>query len=370
MSIVEALVGFALTALFVPQLAGCAVTPRWALLAVTLALLVRLPQKITLAHLTLALFIIWSTISLLWTPNVLDGLNEICEYIIAAQAFLLGVQIKNLGPIFRGLGVGLVLSTIMLAAQQWIDPDLVLHGTTHAGLFYNSATLGEIACLVAIALIVQHDWLLLVAIAPCVLVPEARAGWIAFTAAGIVWLWQRSWFLAIDLALLCVAAFALSLYGGFHVDSVWQRADIWRDAAHGLTWLGHGVGSTWTDFAALSTTLDIATERPDHLHNDYLEMIFEGGAVAGFLAICLGWCVFRAPAGAGKIIFAGFAAEMLVAFPLHLPCQAFIGALCLGHVARDLTDIRELLSRWGISLFGGHADRTNGPGASGVASIG
>jgi O-antigen ligase len=359
------ILGFLLTALYWPGLAGAATIPKWGLLAVALPLVILKSRneynRFTLVHLFGALFILWSAISLIWTPNRLDGLGELIKLVILAQAFVYGSRLDSLRPILIGMACGLILSSAMVLIQL-VYPDVVLHSTIHSGLFINSGALGEIAALVFIGVaygignirdgLRKWNCILLVCLAPSILLPQSRGSWLALIAAFTFWLWSKSKISALVLVALTAISFTYSLHIGFHVASVEQRLGLYQDAIHGLTWLGHGIGSFWTDYAPLSNTVDIFLERPEHLHNDWLEVIFEQGAI-GALAIGLLWAwrgiaCYRGRPTVGDYICLGFVSEAIVGFPLHNPCTAFLAALCLGHLARDGASIRDLLYRGGI----------------------
>lgn len=373
------ILGFLLTAAYWPGIAGAATTPRWALLAVALPIVLLFKREdscaasqdhagiradcglsrsssFTLIHLFGALFLTWSAISLIWTPNWLDGANELIKLVILVQAFVFGSRLESLRPILIGMALGLILSSIMVLIQLgW--PDIVLHTTTHSGLFINSGSLGEIAALVLIGLVYLNISgprfypILTIGILPCVILPQSRGSWLALIAAFTFWLWSKSKLSALVLMALAAISFTYSLHINFHISSVIQRWGMWTDAMAGMTWLGHGIGSTWTAYAPLSNTLDIFKERPDHLHNDWLEVGFEGGIV-GVIALCgLAYSVLRARnSGISLCVLVGFAAEAFVGFPFHVPCTAFLAALCLGHLVRGGPSLLELVHNSRIFL--------------------
>lgn len=343
--------GFLLTAIYVPGMSGTATTPKWALLAVGLPLfLFWRPIRVTLPLLVMAALLAWSAVSLAWTPNRYDGLAELIQYAILFQAFLLGSAEEDLGPIFRGMACGLVLSSLVLFAQLWW-PEIVLRSTTHSGLYVNSGALAEAAALVLIAMVGMRQWRLAICILPCLVMPESRGAYLGVLAAFIAWLWGKSRFAALGLMLVAFVAVNVSLHLGFHVLSVIERLHMWRDAIGGLTWLGHGVGSVWTDYAFLNQTFDIVLQRPEHLHNDWLELLFEGGLPAILLSGVLVSCLCFAGSDAlSRAVLAGFVAESFVGFPLHMPTTGFIAALCLGHLVRGRVDLRDLFADGRILL--------------------
>ena len=318
-------------------------------------------NKFTLVHLFGGLFVIWSATSLIWTPNKFDGTSELIKLVILAQAFVYGSRVTSISSLILGLSSGLLLSTVVLLLEPWW-PDIVLHSTDHAGLFVNSGSLAEISALVLIGLIYDtfrlgtscvylrqyyrypsiRSLFLIVAILPCIILPESRGAWLALAAAFTTWLWSKSKLSALALIALTGILITYSFHIGFHTQSVVQRLAIWQDAIGGMTWLGHGIGSFWTDYAPLATAVDTFLQRPEHLHNDWLEIVFEGGFAGAALFACFivsAWCSNSQPVA--RAMFAGFAAEALVDFPLHNPATAFVAALCLGHLARNGMSVRD-----------------------------
>lgn len=378
------ILGFLLTALYWPGIAGAATTPRWALLAVALPVVLlwsrvrshrgarrvnpieklngaeMVPPRFTLVHFFGALFLTWSAISLSWTPNKLDGVAEFIKLTILAQSFVLGTRLQHLLPLLYGMAIGLFVSSIVVLVQL-ASPDIVLHTTTHSGLFINSGSLAEIAALVLIGLVYEFRTMatiwrfaLFVCLSPSIILPQSRGAWLALVTAFTIWLWSKSKPSALALMGLTAILITYSLHLGFHISSVTQRLGMYADAISGLTWLGHGIGSFWTDYAPLSNTLDIFAERPEHLHNDWLEIVFEGGLTGFGLLLCLGWQAglraVHAGGGAAAIILCGFTAESTVGFTLHNPCTAFLAAVCLGHLARNGHSLRYHLHARRIQL--------------------
>ena len=180
--------GFLLTALYVPGIAGAATTPKWALLAVALPVLLLMrgdsPRKFTLSHLFGLGFVAWAAVSLIWTPNRLDGMGELIKLVILTQVFLLGARMEphHLSSLLCGLAIGLLPSAAVVLIQTW-QPDIVLHATPNSGLFVNSGSLAEIAALVMIGLLTIQGryWqgLLFMLLLPCLILPMSRGAYLA-----------------------------------------------------------------------------------------------------------------------------------------------------------------------------------------------
>src|SRR5439155_14002092 len=112
---------------------------------------------------------------------------------------------------------------------------------------------------------------------------------------------------AVLLALACLAAAT-----GRHVDQIGAgRLELWSTATPMISLLGHGAGSS----VALAG---------GHLHNDFLERLFEQGiAGLGALLFLIVAALKRAPLAIACAL-AALCARALVDFPLARPAE-----LCL-----------------------------------------
>lgn len=348
--------GFLLAVCFDPFIWQGATTPRWALLAIALPILVyrQAPGPFNLSHLVGALFVTWAALTMLWSPNKYDATMSLLLLAIIAQAFSLGSRLRSLENTFVGLAIGIAVSGLILILSKGLEikPWSVVATYPH-GLFGNRNMLGETAALVGLGCLVYRRYWLLPLIAPALLWPPlAGGGVLAFGAGAFLWVWQRSWRVALLLACL------ISLIGVFTVDFAYkwgtlgERIELWRVTWTNSNWFGHGIGSLYTLFPYITQYWDITLRRPDHAHNEAIEFLFELGAVgftlyAVFIALALEW------AGRYLPILVGFLVISSLSFSWHIPTSAFLGALVIGHIARDgddvrrvLADSRALLSRW------------------------
>ncbi len=132
-----------------------------------------------------------------------------------------------------------------------------------------------------------------------------------------------------------------------------DRWSYYTDTMRQLTFFGHGLGSFNGLFPSFASS-DTLAVRTDHVHNDYLEAIFEIGGVAVFVWCALFAVCLRAVVSAERTVLVAVGVQMLFAFPLHLPATAFLAALCLGHLCRDRVVVRDQLAHGGIFLQEGH----------------
>lgn len=364
-----------LSILFIPGISGAGTTPRWALACVVLPILIMLSSReavnaggsrfsrdvarmagqenkgstpaaphsrgsFTAAHLCGLIFIWYAAISISWSPQHWDGLDALVKLIVIAEAFVLGSMI-DLKPILIGFGLGMwVNSAVMLLGIN------VPHTTDNAGLFVNSNAMGEIAGLVLVAIVAQRLWWLIPGILPAFLLSQCRGAFVAVAGAGMIWLWNRSrWAVAalIPLGLAAVTAFGSA--GSIH-----DRLTLWTDILPHLTIMGHGLGSFFTMYPTYSS-FDTLIQRPEHLHNDWLEYAFETGVIGIAALLCCVWC-------SRSIVLCALGIEAMFGFPLHMAATAVLGGLIAGHAVRGRRGIRHLFHDWRDTIRGWRANVT------------
>jgi O-antigen ligase len=267
------------SAAFVPTFSGAATSPRWAMLAVLLPfMLLEGRGRFTAAHGWGLAFIAWSVVTLAWSSNALDGLDALFKLVLMAQAFVLGSRTESLNPLIHGMAWGLGISSVLVIIQWLGWQDIVItRATPNSGLFVNSGSLGEIAALVLVGTIAFRWWWLSLLVLPSVIIPGSRGAWVGLAAAAIVWLWHRSKPAALTVLGFAIAGtIALALWS-FRLSAVTERLGIWSDTISGLTLFGHGLGSFYTSYPYYAQSMDIFVARPEHAHNDFLEVAFETG---------------------------------------------------------------------------------------------
>jgi O-antigen ligase len=330
------LFGFALTALFVPDWSGAATTPRWALAAVVLPLLMRRNgAPFTAAHMFGLLFVAYAAASVLWAPHKWEALDALLKLIVLAEAFVLGSQMNDVRPVVSGaaLGLGVSSAVIVLGIQVPQTSDYP------AGLFVNSNALGEIAALVLVGALVHRIWWAVPLIAPALIASHCRGAFLALAGAAIIWVWSRSRSVAVALVIIGLAAAA---WMGSS-ESAQQRIDMWAVIVPQLTVMGKGIGSFYTLFPLFSS-FDTLLQRPEHLHNDWLEFAFELGVVGAVLCSAFLW-------SARSIVLAVLVVEAIFGFPLHLAATAVLGGIMSGHAVRDRRSLRDSLAQWRGAVF-------------------
>ena len=197
-----------------------------------------------------------------------------------------------------------------------------------------------------------------------VFLTASRMGMLLLPVAyiGVLWLvWPLLKFDRRALAGIGLTALLLLLittYLAMHnhvIESVLKRFDfvgeyrpqIWRDTVYAiglhLPW-GSGAGTFVPVFAAGERLEAVGATFPNRAHNDYLELLLEGGVFAAVLfaavAVRIGAAarraLKRAPAGShGQVVFAitvlaVIALHSQVDYPLRSMSLSFVAAMCVG----------------------------------------
>jgi len=324
--------GFLLTVLLIPGLAGGGTTPRWALAAVAIPLLIPARRvEFTSAHLFGLLFLVYAAVSVAWS-HPYDGLDALVKLAIIAGAFVLGSKLEDIRPLIIGCGLGIwVSSLVMLTGFE------VPHATPNAGLFVNSNSMGEIAAVVLVAALFHRIWWLVPGILPAFLMAQCRGAFVAVAGAFVLWLLRKSKVAA--LALVGLALAALWVMASSRTAGI--RLDMWKDVLPNLTLAGHGLGSFFSQYPFYAS-MDTTWLRPEHLHNDWLEYVFELGIGSVFLFAFV-WLT-------RNILLAVIAIEACFGFPLHVAATAVLFGVIAGHDVRHRLGLRDDLAAWGISL--------------------
>lgn len=293
--------GALLPVCFIPGVTGASLPTQWAFLSLALLPALWMRAEPTSAHWAGLAFVAYAAAGALFRlPESVPGLWFIA---ITALAFWLGSAAQSLSALFRGLAVGLAVASCF-------------------GLLFNNSVQGIAVALVMLALVCDRAWLFLPLLVPGLYFAGSRGGWLVL-ATGLLgkfcgWRWVVG-------AIIVVGYAAVT----FLNPSDSERIQIWLVAARNLTVFGHGAGS----FADMLFWGQTFLMRPEHVHNDYLQVAFEFGIGAAPL-------LYVYAAGLGNSgaqywpVFVGFAVGGLFFFPLYSPVLAFIGAVAAGHILR------------------------------------
>lgn len=339
---------------FWPWLSAAATAPRWAFLSIVVftVLFFKHKTRMTSAHLLLFAFIGYAIVSLCWSLVTYDALNILWKFIVLAGVFVLGSQAKSFRPVLIGAAIGMMINSAIVIAQ-WRGIPVVPQIVPPAGLFMNRDMSSGAAVLVLLGLVGARLWIWVPGVLPSFVLSSSRGSLLAIAAVALVWLNRRFPRAAITLAI--TGATGIVFWYLVHADgSVDQRVSIWLDSIRGLHWLGNGIGSyygTFPHFAVISNTL---LERPDHAHNDVLELFYEFG-VAAVLALVFAAAAYRGRLEAERFIFIGFAVQGLFSFPLYMPVTAALFFFAAGRLAGAGSSLRCDFARGRMALCEGLA---------------
>lgn len=314
--------GFTVAVIFCPHISGAAISPRWMALAIIPWLFLRTPPKIrwdTIGF--LVPFLIWIYASLLWTAQIYDGANEAIEWTIAIGVFLLGASVEKPRLLYLGFGIGIILSyPFGLYAP---NPDLV----------------GEAAAVSLVALVATFQWgqsftaLLIPCVGTVLILSHSRGGILGVCCAASIAAFYRSWKLGALVTISGIVLVGTLVYLGDIRDST-ERINIWQDTIAGITLFGHGLGSFRYMFPDYASHINIIQgTRPDHAHNDLLEILFETGINGGILALGLLIVLYKAQFAEALIVICVLGIG-ITNFPLHIPSTLFLAAFALGRICR------------------------------------
>lgn len=351
------LFAFMVSVAYVPWFNGAAVSLRWAIMAVGAAVLVSssrtgAPPTIRKADAIGLAFLVWCVVSLAWSPVFYDAANELMQFGILALLFIVGSRLENLRPVYIGFGTGIAVNGVLMLAQRTYDFGITEYFELGHGLFFNADFAGEAAVLVIVALAGQHLWHLVAAAWPSLILSGSRAALVGLSLAGACYLWGRSKLTAILVMVACAVALAAAVSVGLKAQGIEDRINLWSDVIGGLTWLGHGVGSFWVTIPEHITQALGGNTRPDHAHNDLLELTYELGFCGACLAVWFAVELCRSAESCERLVLVAFAALAMVAFPLHNPATAFLFAVVAGHAARGSVELRIPVAVRRMGVFG------------------
>jgi len=315
---------------------GGALTFRWMLAALAPWLILdHRPVRLNWRAIPLGCFVAWMAMSALWSPQGYDAIGGLIQLAIAGGAFVLGANVRDPRPLYIGLAIGVPLSM----AFDGFFPD------------YDLA--GEAAAVAAIGVASWGDWFLLPFPLMALVLGHSRGAWLGLVFAllvGIRSLYGRLSLSAVVIGIICWKIFREP------TASLIERWQIWQDTWAGVSLFGNGLSSFWTKYPYYAHVRDILViSRPDHAHNDFLEIVFEQGFVGAILAICaVGALLSRQWRTPEALVLIGVLAIAMVGFPLHMPLTLVVAAFASGRLCSS--DALYLDARpWRISALSGAA---------------
>lgn len=328
--------GLILPICYVAGWTGATIPTQWAVLSVALLPALWRDGAPSSLHWIGLAFVAFAAASLLWTLDISMGL---WIAIIWALAFWYGSTAPDLGPLWRGLALGMGINAVVAAFQFLGYRPVPSEGV--GGLLFNPTFLGAAAALVAVALIGRREWLWLAGPLPAVALAQSRGAWAVLAislAARVHW--------AAVVVLIVVGVAAVGAIGG---QTDLMRLHFWVVALKNLTLFGNGVGS----FNVVHVAYHEKIIHAENVHNDYLQLAFEFGIMAMVPVGILAAGLWQRRATDWPVLV-GFAALGAFFFPLWCPVPAFIGCVVAGNILRGHDPLRGLLDRWrfGVLFWG------------------
>ncbi len=339
------LFALAVTVAYVPGLIGGALPTGWVILWLAAPLLM-IEHRISMtpAHWLGLSFLCYAGLSLAWSPN---GMLRFMQLLALGAVFAWASDLSDIRRVLKGLAIGLGVSGLVTLAQvAGYQPVSTAEGSEFAGLFVNRNVLAEVSALLAVLLIAHRmssPWL---AVTLPGLAMSSRTVLLALGAAAATALWYKSRRVALVVVLGAVLVVAAMLAS--NVKSSNERVAVWQDTWQGLTWSGHGVGSFQYLYPKFATNVDTLVRRPQHAHNDLLELVFELGV--GVIPLVLGVVLLLGVNDVNRAALVCFLVMATFSFPLNTPVTGFMAAVVAGQLSRRLGVVRLHGAGWRSAL--------------------
>lgn len=347
--------GFLLMVLYVPGILDAATEPRWILIFLTMAVLAcfRTVTKVTTGHLLGLGILFYAVTSISWALSSYDSLLALSRLLCLALVFCVGAETTDIRPLLKGMAIGAAVNSVIViiqwgwehSLQQWIGEN-----NSPAGLFVQGNLLPEVTAMILVGLVGYRLWAYIPGLLPALLLQGARGALASLVVVGIIWTWQKTKWLAMALAILLVLIIAVTVSVRLHNNSIGDRLSMWLPTLKSLTPFGAGIGSFYSTFPTLGSNFNLFELRPDHVHNDLLELTYELGLGVAFV---LAWLavVFAGSLGPERAMFAVFLLEGITGFPLHVPATAFLAVLCAGRLCRSCDPVRDAVLNGRVLLY-------------------
>lgn len=351
--------GFLLMVFYIPGILDAATEPRWILIFVTMAIIVcfRYITRITVGHFLGMLILSYAALSMTWSLSGYDATLAMARLLTLALVFCVGAETTDIRPLLKGLAAGAsVNSAIVLVQWGWPHSlqHLIAENNSPAGLFIQGNCLPEATALIVVGLLGYRLWWYIPGTLPALLMQGSRGALGSLALCGLVWLWGKTRLGALILGL-AMGLVGLSMVGsGAHHNSFEQRAAMWDATVRGITIVGNGIGSFYSTFPLQHPRINLVQHRPDHAHNDMMELTYELGVGIIFVVVFLAFA-FAGTLRSERAILLTFVLEGITGFPLYFPATAFLALFCAGRLCGERIAVRDFVARCGISL---HAWRT------------
>jgi hypothetical protein len=342
------LLGFGVITAYVPGIIGASISTGWLFLFIIVPFLFLYCDKTQFG--LGFIFICYAALSLAWTEILNIAWFHLLQLIILACVFCVGQNIKDVKPIFKGLALGLGVSSI-ISILQWYGFNLGIYtiSKSNAALFINPNIFSEVSAVILVSLVVLKLWWWIPITLPGLMLVQSRAAYLALGIGIFIGIWKYNRYLAFSLFVLVGIIGSYFYWGNFSIDSFKERLDIWADTIRGFKFFGNGVGSYEVLFPYYATHIDTEIARPRYVHNDLLNVIFEFG-IASILFLMVLFNAFKSNKPEATILLT-VCIISLFTYPMHIPTQAFIAFLVAGYLTADIAYNRSVWDNRGPNLF-------------------
>lgn len=329
--------GLATTVAFLPGIVNVSTAPRWAVLATLIPICLLLGRReAARAGWWITIFLACA-LTLAWTPDALDAVDNLVHVAILLAAFHLGATTKSLRPVWGGIEIGICFCAgfVLLQLLGWEGlPQTVKPG----GLFMNKNMMAEAAMVAAITALIAGSFITLAAATFVLAATFSKAAIGATLVACALWLAPK--YPRIARGMIAAIVLALVAFFAFGWPSAVVRMELWKEMLGNLALFGHGLGS-------------FSVARPDAFfaHSEPLQLVYELGLLALPILAVLIYALGEHEHQTERLVLVAVVATSTLSFPLHLPLTAFAAALAAGHLVGARDRVR-LLQHEGRTAFG------------------
>lgn len=349
--------GLILPVCFVAGYTGATIPTQWGLLSIVLALSLWRKAPFNFLHELGVMFCLYALASALWATNYHTSVLGLWFVAIWALSFRLGGTITNLEPLWRGLAIGLSVSSAVAVAQALGYRFGESNGTNIAGLLYNATVQGLACALVLVALVSHRLWWYTPPLLVGLALSQSRGAVLVLIAT--LFAKYTHWLLA--LAALVVSSLAATALLN---PSDNLRLVLWGQTLRNLSPFGWGPNS-YNDFFII---IRQSIYHAEFVHNDYLQLIFEYGIGAAFAFTILATALAQSTHRDWPVLLA-FAIAATFYFPLYTPLPAFIGCVVVGHLLRDYDLVGSYLNHRRLAILSRNHPPQTGTDQGGLVAI-
>lgn len=322
------LLGFLVAIAYIPGIIGASIPTSWFVLIITMPILMIFCEfKLNLVNLLGIIFIGFNVLSLLWAPSLNISFFFLLQLVTLSCVFCFGLNLLDIRPIFKGLALGLGVSSLVAIFQYYGFKPVFTIGNDIAGLFVNPNIYSEVSAVMLVGLIVLKLWYCIPVTLPGLILIHSRTALMGLAAGLFCYFYSKNKLLALASVLIVGMLGVIFFINSFSIMSIQERFDIWQDTLRGVTFFGNGVGSYEILYPLNAIHVDTSVARPKFAHNDLLQVIFENGIFALPLIAIIVLIPFNP-------ILITLGIMSLLTYSLRVPMEIFIACIVAGYITR------------------------------------